>query len=112
MENSTNILTNFFRQLEAKVLDNSFEQTVLEELKQIKAELTSIKKEALDYQEKKYMDDFIAVYKVPELMSGAVSKRTVETWISKKLILPIQIGRKRYFRRDDFEAFMDQHKRK
>lgn len=109
MENSSDILQNFFTKLEAKILDDSFEKKVLNQLKEIEAEMASIRKECLDYQEKKYFDEFIPIRKLPELLQEEVSKRTVENWISKHLFKVIQVFNKRWVRRDVFDKFMRDH---
>ncbi|MDA3890941.1 MAG: helix-turn-helix domain-containing protein [Salinivirgaceae bacterium] len=109
MENSSNILNDFFKKLESKILDDTFQNKVLKELEEIKSELASIKQECIDYQRKKYFDEFIPVKDIPELLNKSVSKRTIETWISEKLILPIQIKKIRFFRRDLFDKFMEDH---
>ncbi|MBI9055125.1 MAG: hypothetical protein JEY96_14985 [Bacteroidales bacterium] len=109
MENSEATIHEFLRKLAFKVYDTAFDESVLEQLKEIKAELASIKKECLDYQEKKYFDEFIPISKLPKLLDEEVSKRTVENWISKRLFKIIQVFNKRWVRRDVFDKFMKDH---
>jgi len=109
MENSETTIHDFFKKLEAKVNDTSFEEMVLKQLKEIKAEMASVRQECLDYQEKKYFDEFIPISKLPKLLDEEVSKRTVENWISKRLFKIIQVFNKRWVRRDVFDSFMRDH---
>ena len=109
MENSEVTIHDFFKKLEFKVNDSSFEKLVLKQLKEIKAEMVSIRQECLDYQEKKYFDEFIPISKLPKLLDEEVSKRTVEYWISKHLFKVIRVFSKRWVRRDVFDKFMRDH---
>jgi hypothetical protein len=109
MEKPEATIHDFFKRLEFKVNDITFEKQVLKQLKEIKDELASIKEECLDYQEKKYFDEFIPVPRIPELLKNSISKRTVESWISIGLFSIIQIGKIRFVKRVDFDRFMNDH---
>lgn len=106
MVNTPNI-QDFFKLLEKKILDSSLEEQVLILLKDIQSKLKGFREECLDYEEKKYFDEFISIKKIPKLLDDAVSKRTVEYWVEKKLFPVIKIGKIRVVKRCDFHQFME-----
>ncbi|MBI9055129.1 MAG: helix-turn-helix domain-containing protein [Bacteroidales bacterium] len=109
MEKPEVTIHEFLSRLAFKINDNAFEETVLKQIKEIKNEMATIRQECLDYQEMKYFDEFIPIPRIPELLKNSVSKRTVESWISRGLFSIIQIGKIRFVKRVDFDRFMNDH---
>jgi hypothetical protein len=109
MDNSQNI-SDFFKQLEHKILDRSFEEGLLSLLNKINSNLENYTKQCLELEEKKFLEGFIAVHKISKLLDDAVQKRTVESWIEEKLFPVIKVKKIRVVKRCDFYEFIESHK--